>query len=305
MGVVTLVAAEIQPNGIRMWADSALSSDFDPRNGYEAIGLKLFILHPELCVGFAGRTQDGTKEILDLEIGPQTGFDIDEVVARLQKAHGNSGELIDFLIASAASTPSLTRISGGQVLACAQGLIGNDEAFDEYHRRRGEALEKGVEDPMLEALQSISDDEEIPTVGGPCIGAVPALGGFKYNGGWSTHVSSPILEIPADSPVGVPILLPAPTTAQEGGFREVYGWAIEPGVCAFAVYLDPGKVGYLLNPRVGHYAIKIPSVTQDEFVQHVVDEYGIKLWFSQRLEPGIPGQTGFHLTRGPIQPPQV
>ena len=302
---MTLIAAEIQSDGIRMWADSALSSNFDRRSGYEAIGLKLFILHPELCVAFAGRTEDATREILDLGVGPQTAFDIEEVLEQLQKAHEDSEGRVDFLIASAASTPSLTRISGGQVLACTQGLIGDDKVFSEYHQRRSDAIEKGVEDPMLNALQSISDEEAIQNVGGPCIGVVTSPRGFRYSGGWATLASTPIVEIPAGAPAGVPIMLPAPTTAQDGGFREVYGWAIEAGVCAFAVYLDPGKVGYLLHPRVGHYAIKIASPTQDEFIQHVADEYGIKLWFPQRLDPGTLGEQTFRLMRNAIPPPEA
>ena len=278
---MTLVVAERRQDQIRIWADSALRKDLDTRKSYSAMGLKVFVLHRGLCVAFAGAAEDATTAILGLNVDPQTGFDADDVVARLHSAHEENVGRSDFLIGSMTPTPILTRISGGEVLSVQHAThIGEPSAYSAY-RQRYESI--GRSDPMLDAMESVIDDEKISEVGGVPIGVDSAPFGFTYRTGWATLAASHSTTISPDAVPGKLYLMPIAKTAAEGGYRNVFAVPAEPGICAFAIYFQPGDFGYLLNPRADIYPIQITNVTQDEFAQQVEDRYEIELIFHGQL----------------------
>src|SRR4051794_32986743 len=96
---MTLVVAEVVAHEIAIACDTLLQKEHDKRSGFYAMGLKAIVLHPALCVAFAGGAEDGTREIVSLGIDAQTGFDVEDVSARLLAAH-RSRPTTDYIVAA-------------------------------------------------------------------------------------------------------------------------------------------------------------------------------------------------------------
>lgn len=80
---MTLVADRVVGDQIRIVSDSLLSDESDLRKGNFAGVLKPVILHPALCVAYAGGAEDGIRALRALGVERDKEFNLSEVIDAL------------------------------------------------------------------------------------------------------------------------------------------------------------------------------------------------------------------------------
>ncbi len=242
------------------------------------------ILHPGLCVAYAGGAEDGTRALRALELERDQGFDLSAVIDALLQTHQATQGRTDFLIASLRPRPALFKVNQGRVEETRTSWIGSKRAFEKYQ----EHFEVSPHDPpsgegseaertgmrMMSSLQHVIDDPNEDDVGNLCIRATSNeyADGFTYLAetvsiaGYVDFVLEP--GVVADVPMG---------GVAEGAYRHALAPAAVPGVGALGLYLKPGDLGLLLHPLESLYAIAFRRVSQDEFERRVLEEHGIHL----------------------------
>jgi uncharacterized protein YoaH (UPF0181 family) len=127
--IVTLVVARVTPLGVRLAADMRIT--YSSRNSsFLNAALKLVLLSPTLCVGYAGDVDTALEAI---RIARREQMRNDEAIQHLLAAHLASGQAAQFLVASLRPT-RLTTIKDGVQVDATAGWIGEVGPFAEYQR---------------------------------------------------------------------------------------------------------------------------------------------------------------------------
>jgi hypothetical protein len=291
LGSMTLIAAELVGGQIRMGSDTEPTDPYGaPRKFLDQL-LKIVLLHPGLCVAYAGKSGPALEAIRDLGVDPHTGFDLGHVCRCLKSAHLASGKESDFIVASMEPGPSLIRIVGGKSIPCEhQALLGSDRAMRAY-RVAHAAADGGNPDEDSEqtralnrieaAIESVIEDPQVEGVGGICIRVASKPQGFVYlNQG---IVADAQAVLPGGSPAGT-YVMPLAGTA-EGGHRYVLMTPERAGIGALGLYYQPGNVGLLMYPAKQTQPFKFSDVTQEQFIDGVRRATGLILQRFGRLDP--------------------
>lgn len=279
---MTLVVGRVVGDQIRIVSDSLLTDESDRRKGYFAGALKPVILHPRLCVAYAGGAEDGIQALRALDVERDKEFNLSAVIDALLAAHRATRESTDFLIAAVDPRPALFKVSQGQVEETHASWIGSKGAVEKYqeHFTASSPDEEGSEAEqtgmlMMSSLEHVIDDPDEDDVGNLCIRVASNdyADGFTYlaSGISVAGFFDPVVPEPgvvADVPIG---------GVAEGAYRHAVTPPADPGVGALGVYLRPGDLGFLLYPLESLYPIVFRRVRQDEFERRVFEEYGIHL----------------------------
>jgi hypothetical protein len=289
---VTLVVARLTPLGVRLAADMRITDpdDAGPR-GFLGAALKLILLSPTLCIGYAGRQTPALKAIRQVA---SEGLDADEATVLILDAHLRSEQAAEFLIASLRPS-ALVVVQGGGAAAREAGWIGDHAAFTEYQRFY---LQERVIWPRdyydsderagdMEIAARMTDGMEA-VVNGPSL----------VRDGETTTVSIP--EGGSHENVGEGIVNVVPR-AEDNLFKySVFGRftasrfgsdafqysslaSDEPGVGAIGLYFDQAQLGLLYapllldDPELLDNPQRYPSQSKAAFVEHVHQQYGISL----------------------------
>jgi len=289
---VTLVVARLTPLGVRLAADMRITDPDDVRpQGYLGAALKLILLSPTLCIGYAGCRGAALKAIRQVA---SKGLDADEATALLLDAHLRSEQAAEFLIASLRPL-ALVVVKEGRAAAREAGWIGDHAAFTEYQRFY---LQERVVWPRdyydsderagdMEIAARMTDGMEA-VVNGP---------GLVRNGE-TTTVSIP--EGGSHETVGEGIVYVVPraednlfkysefgrfTTSRFGSDTFQY-WLLasdQPGVGAIGLYFDEAQLGLLFapllldDPELLDNPRRYPSQSKAAFVERVRQQHGISL----------------------------
>jgi len=282
---VTLVVGRVVGDQIRIVADSLLTQS-DRRKGYFAGALKPVILHPGLCVAYAGGAEDGIRALRALGVERDKGFDLSAVKDALLQAHRATQERTDFLIGSLHPKPALIKVSQGGFEESHASWIGSRSAFEKYQEHfmatpgdpppsaEGASNAEWTGLRMESSLRLVIEDPEEEDVGNFAVRAASNdyTDGFTYLAetisvaGHVDYVLEPGIVV--DVPMG---------GVAEGAYRHALAPAAFPGVGALGLYLKPGDLGLLLHPLERLYAIPFSCVSQEEFERRVLEEHEIHL----------------------------
>jgi len=186
---MTLVEARLLEDGMRIESDSLTIDARAARTGDLYGALKAVVLHPGLCVAYAGQVAAAQHALVALGVRPDTPFSVDEVERKLLHHHLESGRGTDFLVASLTPLPSLSVVRGGMVLrGLTSAFVGAPSAHAAFERAFAKAeIPQGADvtddsliaTQMDSAIRAVIEDPDESLVDGVPL-SVTVEGGFLY-----------------------------------------------------------------------------------------------------------------------------
>jgi hypothetical protein len=270
---VSLVIGRVTRSGVRLSCDSQVTDPLQPRNNLIPGRLKLIVLSSKLCVGFAGQLYIAMNSIG--EVARLT--DVREIARVLLERHRETGEAADFLVA-ALEPPTLTKVAAGQLFSGGtQYWIGDSDAtrvlgqhYDAAAEpKSGNAVEIAAA-KLIQAFEATIMDPRAPTVGGLVFSVATDRDGLRYAP--AANVFFP----PQSVPSGVEVPLRFGGAAQGGYAYSIYT-PKRVGVPIVGVYFLQGRCGLIYRPLVEEDAVWVTEVSQEEFRQRALDEFGVTI----------------------------
>jgi len=270
---MSLVIARFSKLGVRLYSDSQVTDPSQPRNDLIPGRLKLIILDPNTCIGFAGRLNAAIDAIREVaKLGPSSA-----IIEKLVTFHRGCGEAVDFIVATL-QPRSLHKISAGQhYTGGKQYWIGDSDGIKEFEKRFQKLRTPAIDDEdaavagqMYQAFNSVVSDRAVSTVGGILFSVVTHKGAFLYAP--AANVFYPSQDIPS----GVPTALRFGGSAEGGYAYSIYS-PLEPGVPAAGVYFLQGRCGVLYLPLDVDEPIWFSGISQQGFREAVKEKFGIMI----------------------------
>jgi hypothetical protein len=284
---MTLVEAKLLEDGMRIESDSLTIDAHAARTGNLYGALKAVVLHPGLCVAYAGRVAAAQHALDAVGVRPDTPFSVEEVERTLLQHHLSALKETDFLVASLTPLPSLSVVRDGTVVrGLTSAYVGLPSAHAAFERAFAMAdIPQGADvtdDSLLaarmdSAIRAVIEDPDESLVDGVPL-SVTVEGGFLYatRGEMRAGASQ---SIPSHQWTTLRF-----GGAAEGGFAYVVCPAVEPGVGAVGVHFHQGNLGALFYPTVSGEPIKFSSVTLHEFEGQVRERYGIVIKAGMKIQ---------------------
>lgn len=243
------------------------------------------MLHPGLCIAYAGDVASALSAIRDLNIRQTSAFSLPDVISHLEQAHNRTPKLTEFIVASAVGGQALTVIKEGRGSRVNYGWIGDIDAFEEYQRLflttepptpssiidPTQRADLGVATRMQQAMEGVAASTSVRSVGELIIGVVLTADGFVYAphaimiGGRSQSV-----------PSGVWTKVQFGGVA-EGGFSYSVLTPRTPGIGAIGVHFYQGRLGVLFYPAELEASALFRNVGHDEFREAVRNTFGFDI----------------------------
>lgn len=270
---MTLVVGSVEDRAVRLTCDSQISDRHAARNNVVPGRLKLVVLRPNTCIGYAGQPDIA----IDAIRAARSLTDFDDIAEHLLHTNVESHGRVDFLIAQLnplrlEKIAQYRRFRGGSLY-----WIGDPEAVDVFGRLLDVATAPASNYPeyalaarIHTAFLQLLSDTAAPSVGGLSFTVARDREGFRY-------APASMVFFPSQSiPSGVPTSLCFGGPAQGGYAYSVYS-ANAPGVAAAAVYFLQGRCGCLYMPLVQDEAQWFSDVSQDDFKAAVSSAAGAEL----------------------------
>lgn len=281
---MTLVVAHSLKEDLRIVSDSKKTSPEEILRGTENSVLKAVVLHPDLCVCFAGSIGRSQVAIEKLGIDRGNSFDLEEVLEQLLNEHRVGNKDPDFIVAALSPTTTLSRISGGELArnlsAC---WIGNYDAFCGYQKHfQATPLPNEIDVPdtkyrfyalvskMEESFRAVIRNNAYVDVGEFTISVMRDLDGLKYAPAANTALVNQ--SIPPNA--WTPLQFGSPT---EGGYSYSIMTPLEAGIGAVGVHFYQGELGALFYPMRSPISIVYWNVSADQFRDRVYEEFGFEI----------------------------
>lgn len=280
---MTLVVANRFGTGTRLFCDTRVTHPYDENPHYLRGTLKAILLHPALCVAYAGDVANALSAIRDLNVSRSSGFSLEKVISSLERMHNRTPAGIEFIVASALDGETLTVIKEGHATRVDYCWIGDSAAFEEYQRlfntevpashsssiiNPALAADLRVANRMYDALEGVAASSAVTSVGELILSIVLTEDGFIYapralmSGGR-----------PQTIPSGVPTRIQFGGAA-EGGFSYSVLTSQVPGIGAIGVHFYQGRLGVLFFPAQLERPALYRNVGHDEFRAAVRKEFG-------------------------------
>lgn len=270
---MTLIVGVRTPNRVQLFSDTLIAHP-DVTQAEELPGrLKLIVLNPSICLGYAGPTNRAIDAIRSLA---GKGLSFSETVGALQTA-SEDGE-IDFLAAQSIPTLELTKIERGRSTSvAAEAWIGDAEGAKDYQQRAISARRLAYPDPDMailgpatSAFNALVQERTVESVGGLPIRATSRPDGFHY-------LDQALAYYPPQTiPPGVSTTLTFGGPA-EGGFAYSVLVPNQAGVPIVAVHFFQGRLGYVYAPLDQDKPLEVPNVTHSDLGDFVAARYGYRV----------------------------
>ena len=293
---MTLVVARQINNEVYLVADTKFTPTVESVISQSSMyigGLKLIILSPGICIGFANNTEFARKAIEGIYDKNINIFDKNLLIDYFLNIHLLSvteGGTIDFIIAlilesedNETFTKEIFKIADSKVSwENTTTYIGDNEAFNVFqdisHKRLSNSnipTKLGISkqpdfnqslSSALFAIQSVIDNPLILNVDGIRTAVISEAGQFKY----TEYILVKAVPIPVRSEPNSPLSFGG---APEGSDIKHVGMYSAAGHGIFPVYWVTGKFGVIYNPIECFKPKIISNITQDEFRSVVREEF--------------------------------
>ncbi|MCK5311852.1 MAG: hypothetical protein KAJ62_07075 [Desulfobacteraceae bacterium] len=278
---MTLVVARIVEENIYIESDSKITDERLVRSDPLCGLLKTLILHPFICVSFAGNVhfaELALKKFFDQRIG-----DINILLSMLREINLESDNSTDFIVATILGrVPRLFKVSDGTVTKDIEhAWIGDHEGFEIYQKET-HSIDDDIplKDKMQKAFRSVIDNSDLTTIGDFHIST--SLN-HKINPGHPVFLHDLKIEIDITEPQTIrfkkksePQPIPLGTTA--GGSHGIsYLNTVSPEFHGVAIHFTHGNFGVLFCPQLDLKGIIINNVKGRDFVDKINYEFNIPL----------------------------
>jgi hypothetical protein len=296
---MTLVVARVTPIGVRVAGDMRIT---DPNaagpRGFLGAALKVILLRPTLCIGYAGNVGLALAAIRRVA---SEDLSAEDVESQLLDVHRRSDGNTDFLIASL--RPSrLVVVKNGRAKASSAAWIGDQRAFAEYQLHYYDELRRLL---PLESYDSPERAEDIAIATRMGNGMEAVVHGASFviegetriltrpQGGSHQAVGEAIVYVvlrAEDDLFGYSVLMRATASVSEesgvgsletSAARGVFSYKVlvptQPGVGIVGLYFDQGQLGVIYAPLLLDDPERYPGVSRDAFIELVRLRHGISL----------------------------
>jgi hypothetical protein len=295
---MTLVVARLTPVGVRLAGDMRISDrNAASPKGFLGAALKVILIRPTLCIGYAGRAGlaiEAIREVASRE------FSVKDAERHLLDVHQRSDGGADFLVASL--RPSrLVVVKNGRAEACATGWVGDQVAhaeyelhyFDEFYRPLSPELDSPDREEDIEIAGRMGNGMEAVVHGAPVLidgeartVALPQGGSHRYVGeaivSVVLRVQDDLFGYSASSRATAPLaddsdLGSLETAAERGVFSFKVLIPTQPGVGSIGLYFDQGQLGVLYAPLLYDEPRRYPGTSREGFIERVRLDHDISL----------------------------
>lgn len=285
---MSLIRAQKFSDEFRILSDTKITDTEQILKGVETNILKVVILRPDLCIGFAGLIGPASVGIekMDELIGAEE-VNIDQVLDHLLQRHLAAAKKTDFIVASLTPNSNLYKISEGKVESNLQTCwIGDHDAFSTFqeffHQTRG--FERPELSPelaqtvdtifrMQRAFTRLVESDLHESVGRFMIEVATNPGtGFYYEARYIGTPGAPGLHRQIEPSEEI-----SDWSAAVGGFSTSILVPDAAGVGAIGIHFFQGKFGALFYPLEQEKPIIIKNVDKEEFIAQIFERFGVRL----------------------------
>lgn len=275
---MTLVVGRIVQNSLRIDSDSKIT---DPnvvsnRNSIFSGLLKTIILHPRLCISYAGGV-DIAQEAIE-QVYKLNELTIEKVRKLLLEINISSSYQTDFLIGSIENQCLLYKIANGEVIPSNQShWIGDISGFNLFQKNFLPNLKntesKHIIDVHSRAFDDVISSGQVESIGGFHIVVHTTQRGLEYLMKMSISMGQPVsMTIQGNQSVMIPF-----GNAQTGAFSYSYLISANPYQPAIGIHFPMGNFGTLYYPRFSRQILILKDVNPFEFAKRVKEDFKIDL----------------------------
>lgn len=215
--------------------------------------LKTVILHPHICLSFAGQSQVATDFLENFMAEELSEWSTERLIKELLDIHIKSDEECEFILCMAINrSPIILSIKNGVVNNTPNAWIGSKPAFEVYQKAFHEQDESiPLKQRMRSAFDSVILDPNIAEVGHFHIEAYldhhieTQDSVFLYELKTSIDAGSQKITIKANSNTAIPL-----GEATYGAYGVSYFRSISPQIHGIAIHFPHANMGVLLCPQV-------------------------------------------------------
>jgi hypothetical protein len=285
---MSLVRAQQFGDNFKILSDTKISDSEQILRGVETNILKVVILRPDLCIGFAGLIGPASLGIekMDKLIGAEE-VHIDRVLDHLLQRHLAAAKKTDFIVASLTPSSNLYKISEGKVESDLQNCwIGDHDAFSTYQEFFHQT--RGFERPELspESAENVNTNFRMQRAFIRLVesGLHESVGHFMIevatNPGIGFYYEARYIGTPGPASLHrqiEPSEEISDWSASIGGFSTSILVPDQAGIGAIGIYFFQGKFGALFYPIKQEEPIVITNVDKEEFIAQVFERFGVRL----------------------------
>ncbi|MBF4485766.1 hypothetical protein [Flavobacterium sp. CSZ] len=275
---MTLVIGRIVQVSLRIDSDSRIT---DPnivsnRNNVFSGLLKTIILHPKLCLSYAG-TVDFAQEAIEqvYKLNEHTPEKVKNLLIEINK---ESHYETDFLIGSLENQALLYKISNGKIEPSNQHhWIGDIDGFNLFQKNFvpniKSAERKHIMDVQSQAFKDVMSSGTVESVGGLHITVHTTPKGLEYLMQLSSSMGQPFsIVIKGNQSIPIPF-----GNAATGAFSYSYLISSNPCQPAIGIHFPFGNFGTLYYPRLTRKIVIFKNVDPFEFAKKVMEDYRVDL----------------------------
>jgi hypothetical protein len=250
--------------------------------------LKVVILRPDLCVGFAGLIGPASLGIEKVDkLIAAAEVNIDRILDYFLERHTAAGKKTDFIVASLTPKSNLHKISEGRIESDLESCwIGDHDAFSTYqeffHQTRG--FERDDLSPesaqivntifrMRKAFARLVESGAHESVGQFVIEVATNPGeGFYYEAHYIGRPGPRSLHRRIEPSEEI-----SDWSAAGGSFSTSILVPDRAGIGAIGIHFFQGKFGALFYPTKHGKPVVITKVNEEEFIREVSERFGVQL----------------------------
>ncbi len=273
---MSLIVALTSGSRVQILSDSEVSHPDGSRSEVIPGRLKLVVLSPQLCVGYAGAVEPALDAIRTIPKAEDARSHLAGTLQHLLEGHQAAPAATDFIVVSAGPPPVLHKISEGRL---SQGFerywIGSADAVSIFGQGLAAALrttnlttEFATVGAAAMAFESLLNDGAVESVGGVPFSVILQNGALNY--ACAARAFFPTQSIPDSTPTALQF-----GTAAVGGFSYSVLTPLEPGHPIVGVYFLQGRFGYAYTPIHCDRPSLIENVSHAEFRTSVMRTYGV------------------------------
>lgn len=240
--------------------------------------LKVHIIHPAICVAFAGNIDICTNIIYRL--CRKLPVELEQILTFLQQSLLQENDDSEFILGSYYFEKlELYKIESNKIEKGNSFWIGNKSAFSEFQSYyNSDNREKLADNRFQASFDDLIRYSETPTIGDFIIGSYfkSSHKCFVYEDTFISHSGYGVIRAEANTPTVL-----SEGTVSEGSFTVtnlVSDGIMRPAVC---LYFNKGQVAYLYLPISNMFesasAIIIENITLENLKAKILKEYGINL----------------------------
>jgi hypothetical protein len=279
----------VTPLGVRLAADMRITdpNDRGPR-GFLGAALKVILLSPTLCIGYAGNhgaALGAIRQVASEELGA------DEARSLLLDAHLRSDPKADFLIASLRPS-ALIVVKEDRAKDVAASWIGDQEAFAEYQRFYHQQPFRPPDD-FYDSAERAGDIEIAARMGNGMEavvhGASLVIDGEtqtlnRPEGGSHKTVGEAIVNVvlrAEDDLFKYSIFGRFTASLYDSEVLGAFSYSAlasaQPGVGVIGLYFDQARLGVLYAPLLFDDPERYSSISREAFIERVHHVHGVSL----------------------------